>query len=501
VTSTLNPSTRTVLDGGVPGLPEVPTGLLIAGEWRPGSGGGTIAVDNPATGEILAEIADATIEDGLDAIRAAADAQPALSAMAPAERARLLRRVETVIRERGEEFALLITAEMGKALPEARAEVSYAADFFGWFADEAVRIAGDYRVAPNGATRILVSHQGVGPCILITPWNFPLAMGARKVAPAIAAGCPSVLKPASQTPLSSLLLAQIIEEAGAPAGAVNVITTSRSGAVTSAMIDTGLARKLSFTGSTSVGKILLEQCARQVMRTSMELGGNAPFVVFADADIDAAVEGAVIAKMRNVGQACTAANRFIVAESVAEEFSQALAARISSMASGPGWIDGVEVGPLVDDAAVAKFKELYQDAVDRGATVLTGGGESSGRFVQPTVLTNLASGSAVLSEEIFGPMAPVVTFSTDDEAVALANDTEYGLVGYVYTRDLDRTLSMVERLNTGMIGINVGVVSNAAAPFGGVKESGLGREGGFEGLAEYLDTTYAALPAPRGGTA
>lgn len=484
----------------LPELPSFPTGLLINGTWRAATGGGTIPVDNPATGEILAHVADATIEDGLAAMRAAADAEPAMAAQTPSERATLLRRVESVIRERAEEFALLITAEMGKPLAEARAEVSYSADFFGWYADEAVRISGDYRLSPHGAIRILVSHRGVGPCILITPWNFPLAMGARKVAPAIAAGCPSVLKPASQTPLSSLLLAEIIEQAGAPAGAVNVITTSKSGAVTSALIETGLARKLSFTGSTGVGKVLLEQCARQVMRTSMELGGNAPFVVFEDADIEAAVEGAVIAKMRNVGQACTAANRFIVHESVADQFAASFAARVAAMPLGPGWVDGVEVGPLVDDAAVTKFHELLDDALSRGATVLAGAGPARGRFVEPTVLADVAPASAVLNEEIFGPMAPIITFGTDDEAVRLANDTEYGLVGYVYTRDLDRTLAMVERIRTGMIGINVGVVSNAAAPFGGVKASGLGREGGFEGLSEYLDTTYAALQSPsRGG--
>ncbi|WP_300403033.1 NAD-dependent succinate-semialdehyde dehydrogenase [Nocardioides sp.] len=480
-----------------PTLPAVPTGLLIGGSWRPATGGATIAVDNPAPGEILAEVADGTEQDGVEALRAAAAAQGALHAMTPTERARLLRRVETELRDRIEEFALLITAEMGKALPEARAEVNYSADFFGWFADEAVRVAGDYRLSPNGSTRILVSHKPVGPCLLITPWNFPLAMGARKIAPALAAGCPSVLKPAGQTPLSSLLLAEVIESAGAPAGAVNVVTTSRSGAVTTAMIETGLARKLSFTGSTAVGKILLGQCARHVMRTSMELGGNAPFLVFEDADLDAAVEGAIVAKMRNVGQACTAANRFIVAAGIAQDFTTRLAARIAAMESGPGWVEGVEVGPLVDDAAVAKFEELLADAVAKGATVVTGGGASSGRFVEPTVLADVAEGSAVLAEEIFGPMAPVVTFTSDAEAVRLANDTDYGLVSYVYTRDLDRTLAMVDHLHTGMVGINVGVVSNAAAPFGGVKESGLGREGGFEGLSEYQDTTYAALPAPR----
>ncbi|MET7422161.1 NAD-dependent succinate-semialdehyde dehydrogenase [Dactylosporangium sp. NPDC005555] len=476
-----------------PSLPAVPTGLLIAGTWRPASSGATLVVDNPATGEPLAAIADATIEDGLAAVEAAVAAQPALTAMSPSERARLLRRVEQGIRDRADEFALLITLEMGKSLGEARAEVSYAADFFGWFADEAVRVHGDYRLAPGGQTRIVVTHRGVGPCLLITPWNFPLAMGARKIAPAIAAGCPSIIKPAALTPLSTLLLAELIESAGAPAGAVNVVTTTRSGAVTTAMIETGRLRKLSFTGSTAVGKLLLGQCARHVMRTSMELGGNAPFLVFADADLDAAVEGALIAKMRNVGQACTAANRFIVAEPVAEEFTRRLAERVAAMTVGPGWQDGTELGPLVDDAAVEKYQSLLADAVQRGATVVVGGPGHDGRFVRPTVLSGVPAGCDVLREEIFGPLAPVVTFGDDDEAVELANATEYGLVAYVYTKDLHRALAMVDRIHSGMVGVNVGVVSNAAAPFGGVKESGLGREGGAEGLAEYLDTTYAAI--------
>jgi succinate-semialdehyde dehydrogenase/glutarate-semialdehyde dehydrogenase len=484
--------TETPAVSDAPPLPAVPTALLIGGSWRAASSRATIAVDNPATGEVLADIADASIEDALEAVDAAVAAQPSLDAMPPGERARLLRRVESEIRERADELALLITLEMGKSLPEARAEVSYSADFFGWFADEAVRIRGDYRTAPSGATRIVVTHRAVGPCLLITPWNFPLAMGARKIAPAIAAGCPSILKPASQTPLSSLLLAEIIESAGAPAGAVNVITSSRSGAVTTAMIETGKLRKLSFTGSTAVGKLLLEQCARQVMRTSMELGGNAPFVVFADADLDAAVEGAITAKMRNIGQACTAANRFIVAAEVADEFTRRLGERVAALEVGPGWA-GADLGPLVDDAAVEKYQSLLADALARGATVVTGGSERDGRFVRPTVLSGVAEDSDVLREEIFGPLAPVITFGSDDEAVDLANATEYGLVAYVYTKDLDRALTMVERIQSGMVGVNVGVVSNAAAPFGGVKESGLGREGGAEGLAEYLDTTYAAI--------
>nr|MDT0661217.1 NAD-dependent succinate-semialdehyde dehydrogenase [Micromonospora sp. DSM 115978] len=484
-----------IADQDPPAMPAVPSTLLIAGRWRPAAGGATFPVDNPATGETLTEVADADVPDALDAIRAAADAQPALAALSPAGRATLLRRVEATLRERTEEIALLITLEMGKPIAEARGEIGYAADFFGWFADEALRISGDYRRSPTGLTRILVQRKAVGPCLLITPWNFPLAMGARKIAPAIAAGCPSVLKPAEQTPLTSLLLARIIEEAGAPPGAVNVLTTSRPAATVGAVIGSGLARKLSFTGSTEVGKLLLAQCATQVMRTSMELGGNAPFIVFDDADLDAAVEGALLAKMRNVGQACTAANRFLVAESLAAEFTGRLAERMGEMRVGAGWLDGCEVGPLIDDAAVVKFERLVTDALDRGAVVETGGGGASGRFVAPTVLSGVAPGTALLTEEIFGPLAPVTVFHDEREAVRAANASPYGLVSYVYTRDLQRALRLVDGLAAGMVGVNLGVVSNAAAPFGGVKQSGLGREGGPDGIAEYLDTTYAALPA------
>ncbi|GAA0835277.1 NAD-dependent succinate-semialdehyde dehydrogenase [Streptosporangium amethystogenes subsp. fukuiense] len=477
-----------------PSLPAVPSTLLAGGRWRPAAGGATFPVDNPATGETLIEVADADAQDALDAIRAASDAQPSLAALSPARRATLLRRVEAALRERADELALLITLEMGKPITESRGEVTYAADFFGWFADEALRIGGDYRLSPTGLTRILVQHRAVGPCLLVTPWNFPLAMGARKIAPALAAGCPSVLKPAEQTPLTSLLLARIIEECGAPAGAVNVVTTSRPAAVVGAVIGSGLARKLSFTGSTEVGKLLLAQCSAHVMRTSMELGGNAPFIVCEDADLDAAVEGALLAKMRNGGQACTAANRFIVAESIAPEFTGRLAARMGAMRVAAGWQDGAEVGPLIDDAAVAKFERLMADALKRGATIEVGGGSANGRFVEPTVLSDVAPGTALLDEEIFGPLAPITTFREEEAAVNTANGTPYGLVSYVYTRDLERALRMVGNLASGMVGVNVGVVSNAAAPFGGIKQSGLGREGGFEGITEYLDATYAAIP-------
>ncbi len=476
-----------------PTLPTVPTGLFIAGNWRPSSDGTTFSVDNPATGESLVEVASATVDDALAAVDAAVAAETELAATSPAWRADVLRRIERALLDRIEEFALVITLEMGKSLAEARAEVKYSADFFGWFADEALRISGDFRRSPNGATRIIVSHRGVGPCLLITPWNFPLAMGARKIAPAIAAGCPSILKPAALTPLTSLLLAQTIEEIGVPAGAVNVLTTRNSGQVTTAIIDSGKVRKLSFTGSTAVGKHLLKQCASQVMRTSMELGGNAPFIVFEDADVDEAVEGALIAKLRNMGQSCTAANRFLVAESVAEEFIAKLSARMGDLTVGVGWDDATDIGPVVDDATAAKYGELLAEAVESGATIEVGGQQVEGRFVHPTLLSGVQPGSRILSEEIFAPLAPVVTFSTEEEVLHLANDTEYGLVGFVFTHDLDRAMRVIDRLKSGMIGVNLGLVSNAAAPFGGVKESGLGREGGAEGLAEYLDTVYTAV--------
>ena len=477
-----------------PATPEVPSGLLIGGSWRPASGRATFTFHDPATDEVLAEVADASPGDGVAAIEAAAAAGDAVAALSPRARAQVLRRVEAVVRERIDDLAMLITREMGKPLAESRAEVGYAADYFGWYADEAVRIHGDLRTSPSGTTRIMVQHRPVGPCLLVTPWNFPLAMAARKVAPAIAAGCPSVLKPAEQTPLSSLVLAQIVADAGALPGTVNVVTTSDAASVVRAIIGSGRARKLSFTGSTAVGKLLLEQCGRHVMRTSMELGGNAPFIVFEDADLEEAVEGAMIAKLRNMGQACTAANRFLVHADVVEEFTARLASRMAALTVGPGWETGSDIGPLIDDDAVAKHERLLQDALGRGAILHTGGHPPDGRFVRPTLITDVAPGSALLHEEIFAPLAPVMAFSTEEEAIAMANDTEYGLVGYVFTTDLDRALRAADRIQTGMLGINLGVVSNAAAPFGGIKASGLGREGSTEGLAEYLDTSYVAVP-------
>ena len=476
-------------------LDAVPRELYIGGEWRAASGGGTLAVEDPSTGEALVEVADASVEDSLAALGAAADAQSEWAASAPRERGEILRRAYEAIVAQTDELALLMTLEMGKALSESRAEISYAAEFFRWFSEEAVRIHGRFMVNTTGKGRILTMRQPVGPCVFVTPWNFPTAMGTRKLAPAIAAGCTMVVKPAQQTPLSMLALARVLEDAGLPGGVLNVITAKRSGAVIEPLLKDSRTRKLSFTGSTEVGRRLIEQSADQVLRVSMELGGNAPFLVFEDADLDAAVEGALLAKMRNVGEACTAANRFHVHESVAEEFASRLAERMGAMKVGRGTDDGVEVGPLIDEAQRGKVSELVEDAVGRGARVLVGGGapDGPGYFYEPTVLSGVPDDARLLGEEIFGPVAPVASFGSDEEAVAAANRTEYGLVAYVYTRDLERTFHVCEGIETGMIGVNQGVVSNPAAPFGGVKQSGFGREGGFEGIEEYLETKYVAL--------
>jgi succinate-semialdehyde dehydrogenase/glutarate-semialdehyde dehydrogenase len=477
----------------------VPTDLFIEGQWRPAENGATFAVEDPSTGDVLAHVADATAADGLRALDAAAKAQPDWAAVAPRERSDILRRAYDLLLERQEELAVLMTLEMGKPLAEARGEIAYAAEFFRWFAEEAVRIDGGFATAPNGQGRLLVMRQPVGPCLLITPWNFPMAMGTRKIGPAVAAGCTMVVKPAEQTPLSMLALAGIMKEAGLPDGVLNLVTTSDPGAVMAPLIRDGRARKLSFTGSTEVGRRLLEQCAGQVMRTSMELGGNAPFLVFDDADLDVAVEGAIVAKMRNSGEACTAANRFYVQSSVAQEFARRLADRMAGLRVGRGVDEGVTVGPLIDDEARQKVASLVDDAVRRGATVLTGGTaeEGAGYFYPPTVLADVPTDARMRHEEIFGPVAPLVTFETEEEAVTLANDTEYGLVAYVFTRDLDRAFRVSERIETGMVGLNQGIVSNPAAPFGGVKHSGLGREGGRLGIEEFLEVKYVAL-ATRG---
>ncbi len=479
-------------------LAAVPKQLYIAGRWRDGSGGETFAVEDPATGETLAQIADATPDDALAALAAAHDAgRGAWRDSAPRERSDILRRAYEAIVERADELALLMTLEMGKPLAESKAEITYGASFLRWYAEEAVRINGRFTRHEAGGGRLLTFDQPVGPCVLITPWNFPLAMGTRKIGPAIAAGCTMVVKPAKLTPLSMLMLARILEQVGLPAGVLNVVTARSSGAVMEPLIRDRRTRKLSFTGSTEVGRTLIAQAADQVLRVSMELGGNAPFVVFEDADVDDAVDGAMIAKMRNIGEACTAANRFHVAQPVAAEFADKLAARMGALKIGRGTEDGVEVGPLIDADQLQKVDELVRDAVAKGARVLCGGErvEGPGHFYKPTVLVDVSDDARLLKEEIFGPVAPVKAFSSEQEAIAAANDTEFGLVAYLYTADINRALRVVERIETGMVGLNQGLVSNAGAPFGGVKHSGIGREGGPEGIAEYLETKYVALPA------
>jgi succinate-semialdehyde dehydrogenase/glutarate-semialdehyde dehydrogenase len=473
----------------------VPTQLFIDGEWRAGSSGRTLTVEDPATEEALCEVADGEAADAVAALDAAVAAQAGWAAHPPRERGEILRRAFERITERTDELALLMTLEMGKPLAESRAEVAYAAEFLRWFAEEAVRIDGRYSVAPSGKGRLLTMRQPIGPCLLITPWNFPMAMGTRKIGPAVAAGCTMVVKPAQLTPLSMLALTQILDEAGLPKGVLNVVTSSSASRVVDPVLGDPRLRKLSFTGSTEVGKALLASAAGGVVQTSMELGGNAPFVVFEDADLEAAVDGAVIAKMRNIGEACTAANRFHVAAAVADEFTERLAQRLSAMPMGPGSDPGVEVGPLIDATAKRSVGELVADAVDRGAQVVTGGqpAEGPGHFFPPTVLAGVPADARVLREEIFGPVAPITTFATEVDAITAANDTEYGLVAYVFTRDLDRALRVVEDLDTGMVGLNQGMVSNPAAPFGGVKQSGIGREGGPEGIEAYLSTKYVAI--------
>jgi succinate-semialdehyde dehydrogenase/glutarate-semialdehyde dehydrogenase len=474
---------------------QVPTGLFIGGEWREAEGGKRLEVEDPSTGETLASVADASVADGRAALDAAVAAQPGWAATPPRDRGEILRAAFEKVTERAEDLALLMTLEMGKPLAESRAEVAYGAEFFRWFSEEAVRVAGRWSTAPNGATRLLTMKQPVGPCLMITPWNFPLAMGTRKIGPAVAAGCTMVVKPASQTPLTMYALTQILVDAGLPDGVLNVVTTRSTAAVMEPLIRDPRLRKLTFTGSTPVGRSLVEQSAQGLLRVSMELGGNAPFLVFDDADLDRAVDGAMLAKMRNIGEACTAANRFIVHESVADEFSRRLAERMGALKLGRGTDDGVNVGPLIDGKQRDKVAELVADAVDHGGRVLTGGnrGAGDGYFFEPTVLADVPTSARMFREEIFGPVAPITTFSTDDQALALANDTEYGLVAYAFTRDLARAVRVAEGLETGMVGINQGVVSNPAAPFGGVKASGFGREGGAEGIEEYLETKYVGL--------
>jgi succinate-semialdehyde dehydrogenase/glutarate-semialdehyde dehydrogenase len=469
--------------------------LYIAGEWRDATGGNTLPVEDPSNGKVLAEVADATPDDALAALAAAHEKQAEWKTSAPRERGEILRRAFEKMTERADELALLMTLEMGKSLKESKAEIAYAAEFLRWFSEEAARIEGRYAVPPTGAGRMLTVKQPVGPCILITPWNFPMAMGTRKVGPAVAAGCTMVVKPAKQTPLCMLALAQILEESGLPGGVLNVVTSSSSGSVMAPLISDPRARKLSFTGSTEVGRKLIEQSAEQILRVSMELGGNAPFLIFDDADVDAAVEGALVAKMRNIGEACTAANRFHVADSVAGEFAEKLAMRMEAMKVGRGTEEDTEVGPLIDGDQRDKVQSLVDDALGKGAKALVGGErmEGAGYFYRPTVLDQVPQDAMLLKEEIFGPVAPVASFGSEEEAIAAANDTEYGLVAYVFTRDLKRALRVCEGLETGMVGLNQGIVSNASAPFGGIKHSGFGREGGVEGIGEYLETKYIAI--------
>ncbi|MFD1214339.1 NAD-dependent succinate-semialdehyde dehydrogenase [Arthrobacter sp. GCM10027362] len=479
-------------------LAKVPTGLLINGEWRDASDGGTFDVIDPATGNVLATLASATSEDALAALDAADKVQAAWARTAPRERAEILRRGFELVTERAEDFALLMTLEMGKPLGEARGEVAYGAEFLRWFSEETVRDYGRYVTTPEGKNKILVQRKPVGPCLLITPWNFPLAMATRKVAPAVAAGCTMVLKPAKFTPLTSQLFAATMMEAGLPAGVLNVVSSNSASAISGPLMQDSRLRKVSFTGSTPVGKRLMKDAADNVLRTSMELGGNAPFIVFEDADLDKAVEGAMAAKMRNMGEACTAANRFLVQESVAGEFTAKFAEAMAALKTGRGTEPSANVGPLIDAGAREDVHGLVTAAVEAGAEVVTGGApvEGPGYFYQPTVLGNVPNDADILRNEIFGPVAPVTTFATEEDAIRLANASEYGLASYLYTRDYARMFRVAEQIEFGMVGFNAGVISNAAAPFGGVKQSGLGREGGAEGIAEYTTTQYIGIADP-----
>jgi succinate-semialdehyde dehydrogenase/glutarate-semialdehyde dehydrogenase len=475
-------------------LAGVPTGLLIGGSWVEADGGATIDVADPASGRVIATVSSASVPDGVRAVRAAHDALPGWAARPPRERSEILRRAYELMVERAEQLATLIVLENGKTLADARGEVGYAAEFFRWYAEEAVRIAGTVQIAPSGANRILTMRQPIGVSLLITPWNFPAAMATRKIGPALAAGCTVILKPASETPLTALAVAQILIEAGVPDGVVNVLPSRSSGPLVSKLLGDPRVRKLSFTGSTEVGRLLLAGAAPGVVNCSMELGGNAPFVVFDDADLAAALDGAMIAKMRNGGEACTAANRFYVQRGIAGDFAAGLAERMAALTVGPGLAPGVDVGPLVNRESQQKVGALVADSVRLGAEVRLGGGEldRAGYFFAPTVLTSVPAGAPVLHEEIFGPVAPIVAFEDEAQAVGYANDTEYGLVSYLYTRDLARGLRVAEALDAGMVGLNRGIVSDPAAPFGGTKQSGLGREGGHEGLLEYTESKYIA---------
>jgi len=473
---------------------DVPTELYVGGTWRPAGGGRRFEVFDPASGEALVSVADADVSDAVSAVDAAETAAADWAATSPRTRADVLMRAFQLMHERREELARLISLENGKALADARSEVTYAAEFFRWYAEEGVRLQGQMGTSPSGANRILVTHQPVGISILITPWNFPAAMATRKIGPALAAGCTMVLKPASETPLTALAVASLLEDAGLPPGVLNVITTKRSGPVVEALLTDNRTRMLSFTGSTEIGSLLLRTAADNVLKCAMELGGNAPFLVLADADLDAALDGAMIAKMRNGGQACTAANRFFVQAPVHDAFVEGLVARMAAIAIGPGTDENHQCGPLINAAAVEKVDALVRDAVDRGARAVLGGRpvEGPGFFYPPTVLVDVPLDARILHEEVFGPVAPVVRFEQDDEALALANDTPYGLVSYLYTGDLARGLRLAEGIQSGMVGLNRGLVSDPAAPFGGSKQSGLGREGSSEGLLEFTEIQYIA---------
>ncbi|WP_298180784.1 NAD-dependent succinate-semialdehyde dehydrogenase [Saccharomonospora sp.] len=476
-------------------IERVPKQLFIGGTWRGSDDGSVFGVDDPGRGSRLCEVADGQGVDAKAAVEAAVGAQDSWAATPPRERGEILRRAWRLMTDRADDLALLMTLEMGKSLTESRAEVTYAAEYFRWFSEEAVRIDGNYKRNPDGGGRMVVTRRPVGPCLLITPWNFPLAMGTRKIGPAVAAGCTMIVKPAQLTPLSMLALADLLTEAGLPGGVLNVVPSTSASRVTGPVLTDPRVRKLSFTGSTEVGRKLVEQCAPNLQRMSMELGGNAAFLVFDDADLDVAVDGAVTAKMRNNGESCVAANRFLVQSSIAEEFTRRLTDRMAGLRMGHGTESDVAVGPLVNEGQRGKVSELVGDAVERGARATTGGSpaEGDGYFYRPTVLADVPEDARILREEVFGPVAPVTTFDTEEEALSEANGTEYGLVGYVFTRDLDRAVRVGEGLDTGMVGVNTGLVSNASAPFGGVKASGFGREGGDEGIGEYLETKYLAL--------
>jgi succinate-semialdehyde dehydrogenase/glutarate-semialdehyde dehydrogenase len=478
---------RTALDA-------VPKKLFIGGEWVDGAEG-VFAVEDPSTGDTIAEVADAGPDDALRALSAAHERQAEWASQSPRERGEILRRAYELMVQRSGHLALVMTLEMGKPIAESETEVKYAAEFFRWFSEQAVRVSGRYQVNTAGQGRVIVMKQPVGPAYLITPWNFPAAMATRKIGPAVAAGCTMILKPASATPLSALAIAQILEEAGLPGGVLNVVTSSRSSAVSKPLLDDFRLRKLSFTGSTEVGQKLIEQSAKQVLAVSMELGGNAPFLVFDDADVGAALDGAMLAKMRNIGEACTAANRFYVADALGDAFTEGFAERMSALKLGRGTEEGVDVGPLINEEQLGKVEALVEDAVRKGAKPVVGGGRANGRgyFFEPTVLASVPDDARLLKEEIFGPVAPIKTFSDEEQALRWANDTQYGLVAYVYTRDLGRAFRVMEGLEYGMVGLNRGIVSDPAAPFGGVKHSGIGREGGFEGIEEYLETKYCAV--------